>query len=128
MIKSKKYIIAAICAALCLSFVGCGKKSEAKPEDTAETQNAEREESEKAAGDSEDKKEAEPEADKAADSKSDASDNSDNGDEDLPVVTMDEFMDMTNEFNNTDDPERKEELRKEIENILNQLDEESESN
>lgn len=116
MLKSKKYIIASICAVLCLTFVGCGKASETKSAETAGDQ--EMHQSQKA-NDSEDK--GESYADKASDSEEKSDSGSQNYGEIVPDVTMEEFSEMTDEFNNTDDPERKEELRKELEKILDQM-------
>lgn len=125
MLKSKKFIIAAICAALCLTFSGCGNSSETKNEDTAEKQSTQQSEEakDKESKDSGEKKESD--AAKASNDENKLSEGSDKSGEIVPDVTMEEFADMTDEFNNTDDPERKEELRKELEKILNQMEEAS---
>ena len=124
MLKFKKYITAAICVALCLTFIGCGKTSESKPAEKVQEQQSE-EAKDKAANDSGDKKESD--TDKSSDGENSSSEAADENNDNVPDVSMEEFADMTDEFNNTDDPERKEELRKEIEKILNQMENASKS-
>ncbi len=99
----KKLISIILCVMLAMSVVACGKKTETKSgPDTVQSETANEDEA---------KAETKGEADSSAETKV------------LPQTSANELEDKVNEFNTTEDPERKEELRKELEEFLKQAEE-----
>lgn len=108
----KKIITLILCLLLAISVSACKDNAE-KSNNTAGGENKVEE---KGSFDTADDEKSSNEAN-AEDKKSDGETNAEVN------VTGEEVIDMVNEFNETDDPERKEELRKELEAILSQMDE-----
>lgn len=105
--KSKKLMIFAICAVMALTAVGCGSKNSSSDAAPSAQQSS-------GQNNSSDNKDSSDNGEKAQDGEN----NSDEAKSD--INTMDQLQDKVDEFNNTDDPERKEELRKELENFIRQ--------
>lgn len=107
----KKTLIFIVCAIIALSVVGCktNKDEKSTPDTKVETKD------EKNINSSEnlDKKESEE--------KTEINEDTNTPSAEAPAVeSMEELEGMVNEFNTTEDPERKEELRKQLETILSQ--------
>lgn len=106
----KRVISLLLCLMLVLSFSACGKKNESTSDKGTVAE-------QKADGGHQTKEE------KSSDNKVDnaKSDNETSSEvKQLPVESAEQLESMVDEFNSTDDPERKEELRKQLEEILNQ--------
>lgn len=114
--KFKKTVLTILCVVLCLSAFGCGSKNSGddKKDSAQQTEqtdgNAAKDEQNKDNGSSDNK----------------SSDNSGADGGQAPVIESgEELKSMVDEFNNTDDPEKKEELRKKLEAFLNQAEQQS---
>lgn len=121
----KKVLILTICALLIMPLAACGGDNNS----SADSQKADI--SQKA-----DNKADADGAKKAADNSDDntnettvnkPSDKTDSADETPVLESAEELENMVNEFNTTDDPERKEELRSQLENILAQAEQQAAS-
>ena len=110
--KFKKTVLAILCVVLCLSAFGCGSKNSGddKKDSAQQTEqtdgNAAKDEQNRDNG--------------LSDNKS-----SDNSGQAPVIESGEELKSMVDEFNNTDDPEKKEELRKKLEAFLNQAEQQS---
>lgn len=116
--KFKKTVLAILCVVLCLSAFGCGSKNSGddKKDSAQQTEqtdgNAAKDEQNKDNGLSDNK------------SSDNGGASADSGQ--APVIESgEELKSMVDEFNNTDDPEKKEELRKKLEAFLNQAEQQS---
>ncbi len=109
----KKILSLLLCVMIVMSFAACGKKDEGlkntsgaiQSEDVTKEDNAEGIDK---AEDKTDEKAAESNEEDASETQV------------LPSTTAEELEGMVDEFNTTEDPERKEELRKELEEFLKQ--------
>ena len=110
----KKAIIFAVCATLALSAVGCKnyKDEKSAPDTKVETKD------EKSINGAE--KTEKQEADKKTEVNEDITTSSESSAETPVLESAEELEGMVNEFNTTEDPERKEELRKQLEAFLSQ--------
>ena len=112
----KKTWILALAAVLVLGAAGCGKKSDTPASTALPTASASSGQTEGGSS-----APAQPSGSPANGSVSDgdADSTAQAPSSDAPVVeSAEELESMVDEFNNTDDPERKEELRKQLEQIL----------
>ncbi len=120
--RLKKTVLMILCVLLCISAFGCGTK---KSDDNQNNSAQQTEQSDKP-----DNKDSSDKNGKSADSAK-AADKSAEGGADAgqaPVIESgEELKSMVDEFNNTDDPEKKEELRKKLEAFLNQAEQQSEA-
>ncbi len=119
--KSKKLMIFAICAVMALTAAGCGKNKSSDAAPSAQQSSS----ADSGQNNSSDNKDSSVNGEKAqSDEKNNGNDSSggaNNSDEEnSDINTMDQLQGKVDEFNNTDDPERKEELRKELENFIRQ--------
>lgn len=123
----KKIISLLMCLMVIISLSACGKKN--STDSTSVSENADKAAVEQQKDNDTDIKE-EKSADKSEEKAVKAeSDNNNAADvEQLPVESAEQLESMVDEFNNTDDPERKEELRKELEKILQQAEKMSAEN
>ena len=120
----KRIISLIVCLFIAISVSACGKNNDSgemsdfkKPDETVENsqQNSDAEENDKkTSGESEKKSDAEVSQDESVSNENAADVRQ------LPVDNAEQLEKMVDEFNNTDDPNRKEELRKELEEILKQ--------
>lgn len=120
--KSKKLMIFAICAVMALTAAGCGSKNKSSDAAPSAQQSSS---ADSGQNNSSDNKDSSDNGEKAqGDEKNNGNDSSgsaNNSDEEKSDInTMDQLQGKVDEFNNTDDPERKEELRKELENFIRQ--------
>lgn len=120
--KSKKLMIFAICAVMALMAAGCGSKNKSSDAAPSAQQSSS---ADSGQNNSSDNKDSSDNGEKAqGDEKNNGNDSSggaNNSDEEKSDInTMDQLQGKVDEFNNTDDPERKEELRKELENFIQQ--------
>ncbi len=120
--KSKKLMIFAICAVMALTAAGCGSKNKSSDAAPSAQQSSS---ADSGQNNSSDNKGSSDNGEKAqGDEKNNGNDSSggaNNSDEEKSDInTMDQLQGKVDEFNNTDDPERKEELRKELENFIQQ--------
>lgn len=120
--KSKKLMIFAICAVMALTAAGCGSKNKSSDAAPSAQQSGS---ADSGQNNSSDNKGSSDNGEKAqGDEKNNGNDSSggaNNSDEEKSDInTMDQLQGKVDEFNNTDDPERKEELRKELENFIQQ--------
>ena len=120
--KSKKLMIFVICAVMALTAAGCGSKNKSSDAAPSAQQNSS---ADSGQNNSSDNKDSSDNGEKAqGDEKNKGNDSSggaNNSDEEKSDInTMDQLQGKVDEFNNTDDPERKEELRKELENFIRQ--------
>lgn len=120
--KSKKLMIFAICAVMALTAAGCGSKNKSSDAAPSAQQSSS---ADSGQNNSSDNKGSSDNGEKAqSDEKNNGNDSSggaNNSDEEKSDInTMDQLQGKVDEFNNTDDPERKEELRKELENFIRQ--------
>lgn len=120
--KSKKLMIFAICAVMALTAAGCGSKNKSSDAAPSAQQSSS---ADSGQNNSSDNKGSSDNGEKAqGDEKNNGNDSSggaNNSDEEKSDInTMDQLQGKVDEFNNTDDPERKEELRKELENFIRQ--------
>lgn len=106
--KKKKLLILALCALMAVSAVGCGKGDTTSSDTSPQTEAADNTKN----GDS--KKNAEDK------DKGKAKDEA-KPEEDYEYETTDELMSAVDEFNNTDDPDRKAELGEEIQKFIDQV-------
>lgn len=121
--KSKKLMIFAICAVMALTAAGCGSKNKSSDAAPSAQQSSSADSGQN--NGSSDNKDSSDSGEKAqGDEKNNGNDSSggaNNSDEEKSDInTMDQLQGKVDEFNNTDDPERKEELRKELENFIRQ--------
>ena len=114
----KRIISLLVCLMLVLSFSACGKKSD-NGKTSDESINTEQK------ADSENKTKEEENSDNKADN-AELDGEASSEVKQLPVDSAKQLENMVNEFNSTDDPERKEELRKQLEEILKQAEQLSE--
>ena len=116
-----------MCLMVIISLSACGKKN--STDSTSASEKADKAAVEQQMDNDTDTKE-EKSADKSEEKTDKAeSDNNNAADvEQLPVESAEQLESMVDEFNNTDDPERKEELRKELEKILQQAEKMSAEN
>lgn len=122
--KFKKTVLTILCVVLCLSAFGCGSKNNGG--DNKKDSAQQTEQTEQNGAKDEQNKDGDKKDNGSSDNKS--SDNSgasaDSGQ--APVIESgEELKSMVDEFNNTDDPEKKEELRKKLEAFLNQAEQQS---
>ena len=120
--KSKKLMIFAICVVMALTAAGCGSKNKSSDAAPSAQQSSS---ADSGQNNSSDNKGSSDNGEKAqGDEKNNGNDSSggaNNSDEEKSDInTMDQLQGKVDEFNNTDDPERKEELRKELENFIRQ--------
>ena len=120
--KSKKLMIFVICAVMALTTAGCGSKNKSSDAAPSAQQSSS---ADSGQNNSSDNKDSWDNGEKAqGDEKNNGNDSSggaNNSDEEKSDInTMDQLQGKVDEFNNTDDPERKEELRKELENFIRQ--------
>ena len=120
--KSKKLMIFAICAVMALTAAGCGSKNKSSDAAPSAQQSSS---ADSGQNNSSDNKDSSDSGEKTqSDEKNNGNDSSggaNNSDEEKSDInTMDQLQGKVDEFNNTDDPERKEELRKELENFIHQ--------
>lgn len=118
----KKVISLILCLMLVLSFSACGKKSDSTSDKgtVAEQKSDVKNKSEEDASDDKTKNDTNKKSDNVE------SDDGSSEVNQLPVESAEQLEGMVNEFNNTEDPERKEELRKQLEEILKQAEQLSE--
>lgn len=126
--KFKKILLAALCSALCISAFGCGSAEDKKSEtntSVSETQDKAEEADKKNASDTDVKSEENKSENKSEEKSSKESDNT-TSTEEAPVIESSEQLEsMVDEFNTTEDPERKEELRQQLESFLAQAEAQS---
>ena len=120
--KSKKLMIFAICAVMALTAAGCGSKNKSSDAAPSAQQSSS---ADSGQNNSSDNKGSSDNGEKAQGGEknngNDSSGGANNSDEEKSDInTMDQLQGKVDEFNNTDDPERKEELRKELENFIQQ--------
>lgn len=120
--KSKKLMIFAICAVMALTAAGCGSKNKSGDAAPSAQQSSS---ADSGQNNSSDNKGSSDNGEKAQGGEknngNDSSGGANNSDEEKSDInTMDQLQGKVDEFNNTDDPERKEELRKELENFIQQ--------
>lgn len=111
----KKTIALILCVIMMSVFSACGdndKNAGDEKNSISTSDKAENSKSSNKSKDSENKSDAKTKSDAAAE-----------GEASITQKSGEEIVDMVNEFNETDDPERKEELRKELEVILSQMEE-----
>ena len=99
----KKLLSIILCVVIAMSFVACGKKTETK--NTPDVKHSD-----------DVKTDVQNNENKDDEKKTDASDET----QVLPQQTASDLENKIDEFNTTEDPERKEELRKELEEFLKQ--------
>ena len=108
----KRIVSLLVCLMLVLSFSACGKKSD-NGKTSDESINTEQK------ADSENQTKEEERSDNKADNAE--SDNEVSSEvKQLPIESAEQLESIVDEFNSTDNPERKEELRKQLEEILKQ--------
>ena len=123
----KKIISLLMCLMVIISLSACGKKNSTDSKSASEK-------ADKAAVEQQMDNDTDIKEKKSADKSEEKTDKaeSDNNNaadvEQLPVESAEQLESMVDEFNNTDDPERKEELRKELEKILQQAEKMSAEN
>lgn len=122
--KFKKTVLTILCVLLCFSMFGCGSKNTADDGKKDSAQQTEQTEQSGAKGEKDkdgDKKDSGKSEDKAKNGGDEKT-----ADGQAPVIESgEELKSMVDEFNNTDDPEKKEELRKKLEAFLNQAEQQS---
>lgn len=119
--KLKKTALMVLCVVMCLSAVGCGTGKTEDNQNKATQQTEQKNDNGKSEN-------ADADKDKNGDNKESGADNGgESADaEQAPVIESgEELKSMVDEFNNTDDPEKKEELRKKLEAFLNQAEQQS---
>ncbi len=138
--KSKKLMIIALCAVMAMTAVGCGSKNKSAAPEASTQQSETKNGDEKKAdgqnnGDDEknsagsSKNQGEKSGNSGDSKKSDeAKESNGSGSEQTEINTMDDLQGKVDEFNNTTDPERKEELRQELEKFIKQAEEQSANN
>ena len=115
-------MIFAICAVMALTAAGCGSKNKSSDAAPSAQQSSS---ADSGQNNSSDNKGSSDNGEKAQGGEknngNDSSGGANNSDEEKSDInTMDQLQGKVDEFNNTDDPERKEELRKELENFIQQ--------
>lgn len=130
--KFKKILLAALCSALCISAFGCGSAEDKKSEtntSVSETQDKAEEADKKNASDTDVKSEenkTENKSENKSEEKSSKESENTTSTEEAPVIESSEQLEsMVDEFNTTEDPERKEELRQQLESFLAQAEAQS---
>ena len=105
----KKLLVLLLCLVMAASVAGCGKEKSAENESgSAQVQNEEKSGAEaEASKEEKEEKEDVPSAQVT----------------EIPLESAEELTEIVEEFNNTDDPELKEELRKKLEDIFAQVEE-----
>lgn len=126
----KKVLIFTICALLIMSLAACGGDKNSVP-DTQKADIGQKAEdktdvggTKESADNSDDNGKSDQTNENAVNESSDKADSAD----EAPVVeSAEELENMVDEFNTTDDPERKEELRSQLEKILAQAEQQAAS-
>lgn len=116
--KKKKLLILALCALMAVSAVGCGKG------DTTSSDTSDQTEAADTSKDGDSKKSSE---DKDKEKKKDKSKDEAKPEENYDYETTDELMSAVDEFNNTNDPDRKAEIGEEIQKFIDQVEAQSEN-
>lgn len=126
--KFKKILLAALCSALCVSAFGCGSSEDKKSEtntNVSETKDKAGDADKKNASDTDVKSQENKTENKSEEKSSKESDNAANTQEAPVIESSEQLESMVDEFNTTEDPERKEELRQQLESFLAQAEAQS---
>lgn len=126
--KFKKILLAVLCSTLCISAFGCGSAEDKKSKtnsNVSETQDKAEDTDKKNASDTDVKSQENKTENKSEEKSSKESDNTTSTQEAPVIESSEQLESMVDEFNTTEDPERKEELRQQLESFLAQAEAQS---